>query len=212
MGSTGFLEVIYGVLFDPVRTFRRLAEDPPLLLTLIIVTLVNAAGTLMGILTLRALGPGGVAPEIAHLVAPVAPFLALSGFFLWYAKWLGWGAILHLTAQLLGGSAGARGTLVAYGLAGLPAILLLPVEGLVVLTGLDEAVASPLLGLLGLGVFIWSVVLLVFGLREIHYFSTGAAVAAVLLPVAAIGVLLIILLVFFAFGLAAVTPALPSWF
>jgi hypothetical protein len=210
VGNPGFLETIYGILFDPVRTFRRLADAPPLLLTFAIVTLVNAFGALMSILTVRTVGLTDVDPEIAQVVSPAAPFLILAGFFLWYAKWLGYGAVLHLTAQLLGGSGGARGTLVTYGLAGLPAILLLPVDALVVVANLGQSPVTVLLGLLRLAVFVWGVVLLVIGLREMHRFPTGRAVTTVLAPVGAVVLLVIVLLIISLSGFAAMSPVWPG--
>lgn len=209
--NLGFLEIIYGILFDPVKTSRRLAENPPLLLTLIIVTLVNAAGALMNLLTVRTIGPGWMDPALAQMMASMAPFLIISGFFLWYAKWLGYGAILHLTAQLLDGKGGPRGTLVAYGLAGLPALLMLPVEGLVAITNAGESLASLILGLFGLVAFVWSVVLLVIGLREVHQFSTGRAVVAVLAPVGVIILLAIVLSIVISFGFMTMLPVLPGF-
>ncbi len=210
MGSPGFLEIIYGVLFDPVNTFRRLAEDPPFPLVLIIVTLVNAAGTLMGMLAVNTIAPSGLGAEYDLIIAGLGPFLALAGFFLWYAKWLGYGAVLHLVAQLLGGRNGPKATLTVYGLAGLPAVLALPVQGFVVVAGVAETPASAVLGLVGLGVYVWSLVLLIIGLREAHGLVTGRAVTVVFLPVAAVAALLLIVLIIMVAGLAPVVPRPPG--
>ncbi|MBE0466505.1 MAG: YIP1 family protein, partial [Candidatus Desulforudis sp.] len=141
----------------------------------------------------------------------VGPYLILAGFFLWYIKWLGYGAILHLTAQLLDGKGGPKGTLVAYGLAGLPAILMLPVEGLMVFTDPGETTASTILGLFSLAVFIWSVVLLVLGLREMHRLSTGRAVTVVLAPVGVVLLAAVIVLVLIISGIMTLFPALPDF-
>ncbi|WP_049752629.1 Yip1 family protein [Candidatus Desulforudis audaxviator] len=211
MGSLGFLEIIYGVLFDPVKTFRRLAEDPPFLLVLVIVTLVNAAGTLMSMLTVNTIAPAELGAEFDRLIAGVAPFLVLAGFFLWYAKWLGYGAVLHLVAQLLGGRNGPKATLTVYGLAGLPAVFMLPVQGFVVVAGLAETPASAILGLIGLGVFVWSLALLIIGLREVHQLSTGGAAIVVFAPVAAVAALFLLLLIVLVVGFAPVVPS-PSGF
>jgi len=180
--SPGFLETVYGVLFDPAATFRRMREEPPLGLTIGVVTLVNAATALMSVLTVGAL-PGGPS-EFEVTLSRLAPVIALAGFLLWYLKWLGYGAVLHLTAQLLGGEGGPRTTLVAYGLTGLPSLFLLPLQGLMAVLRPGGTAESLLTAVFGLAVFIWSVVLLVLALREMHNLTTGRAVAVVAAPAA----------------------------
>lgn len=204
----GFLELIYGVLFDPVNTFRRLASEPPILLTLIIVTLVNLATGLMGVFTAQSVAPRGFS-EFQALVIALLPFLVLISFFLWYLKWVGYGAVLHLVAQLLGGVNGPKATLVVYGLAALPGLFLLPVEALVVIAGLGDTASSRLIGPAGLGVLVWSLVLLVIGLREVHRLTTGRAVAVVALPAAAVAVLAILVFVTLGIGLSAFLARIP---
>lgn len=200
--APGFLELIYGVLFDPARTFRRIAAAPPLGLTLVIVTLVNAAVGLMGVFTFRAVAPPGFT-EWEAAVAALVPFLALINFFWWYFKWFGYGAVLHLTAQLFGGANGPAATLTVYGLAALPGLFMLPVEALVTGAGLGDTAASRLLGSAGLGVFIWGLVLLVIGLRAVHGLSARRAVAVVLLPAAAAAGLIILVVLTLGLGLSA---------
>ncbi len=198
----GFLELIYGVLFEPVDTFRRIAPEPPILLTLFIVTFVNLATSLMGVLTYRSIAPRGFT-EWEAMLTVLLPFLTLIGFFWWYLKWLGYGAVLHLVAQLLGGANGPKATLAVYGLASLPGLFLLPVEALIIIAGLGETASARLMAPAGLGVWVWSLVLLVIGLREVHGFTTGRAVGVVALPVAAVVVLVFVTVVILGIGLSA---------
>ncbi len=208
--SIGFFEIIYGILFDPVQTFRRLSANPPLLLTLLIVTLVNILVTAMSMLTLRTVSQAGPVPEVAELFASALPIFMVAGFFFWYARWLLFGAVLNLSAQLFGGKGSAAGSLVVLGLAALPALLLIPVEAVVVLLNLHSAPVSLLLALLRFAVFIWSLVLVIIGLREIHQLETGRAVLAMLAPIGFVFGLALVLIMVMAFGVAALLPAIPG--
>ncbi len=204
--NVNLLELVYGVLFDPVTTFRRLAASPPLGSTFILVTLLNAAAVLMGLFTLT-LAPRDVFGAVG---AGLSAGIALGSFCLWYVKWLGYGAVLHLVAQLLGGGGHARATLVAYGLASLPGLFMFPVQSLSLLFTGKSVGFFP--GLVNFGLFIWSVVLLVLGIREMHGIETTRALAVVLLPAIVLIVLLLGLIGLAVLGLAAAAPSLPlNW-
>lgn len=207
MSGPGFLETVYGVLFDPAATFRRMREAPPLGLTVGVVTVVNLATALMSVLTFRALpgDPSGTGAVLGGL----APFVGLAGFLFWYLKWLGYGAVLHLTAQLLHGEGGPKATLVAYGLTGLPSLFMLPVQGLLAVLRPGEALETLLIILAGLVVLIWSVVLLVLALRELHNLTTGRAAAVVFIPVAVLTLAFGVLLLVSVLAAVSVLPHLP---
>ncbi|MEW6725924.1 YIP1 family protein [Desulforudis sp. 1088] len=200
---TNLLELVYGVLFDPVATFRRLAESPPLGTTFILITILNAAAVLMGLFTLR-LAPHEVFGAVG---AGLSVGIALGSFFLWYVKWLCYGAVLHLVAQLFGGTGHARATLVAYGLASLPGLFMFPVQSLSLLFTGKSAGFIP--GLASVGLFIWSVVLLVVGMREMHRMETARALAVVFLPAVVLIVLLAGLIGLAVLGLITAAPSLP---
>ncbi|MBU4534168.1 MAG: Yip1 family protein [Eubacteriales bacterium] len=205
----GFLELIYGVLFDPVATFRRVALSPPLWTAVVIATLVNLAAALMGTIAYRAAGISTIS-ELNVLIGSLVPLFAIINSLLWYVKWLVYGAVLHLVAQLFGGTNGPKATLSVYALATLPGLLLLPVEGLIIVAGLSESVTTSLIGLAGFAAFAWSLVLLVLGLREVHRFGTSQAIATVFTPVIAILLLGLIILFVAVLGFAAVMPQIPS--
>ena len=188
----GFLEIVYGVLFEPVKTMKRTAENPPLVTALVIVTILSLLGTIMGLLTFsqvlsRSLDTGGGLPA-AGSVVPVAVF---AGLIFSYFKWFGGSAVLHLTADLLGGRGGARGVFAAVGLAGLPNILLVPFQFLGYRYGLENPAVNVLL-LASLAVWVWSSVILVIGLREAHRLSTGRSVLVFLIPYLALFLLFVL--------------------
>ncbi|MEW5762451.1 MAG: Yip1 family protein [Bacillota bacterium] len=204
----GLLELMAGVLFDPVGTFRRLAAAPPLGRAVLLATLVNAVTGLMGYLTLRAL-PGSEAadPFAAALLAGMLPALSLAGFVLWYVKWFVYGGFLHFLAQLLGGNGRPTATLTVSALAALPDLFIIPVQGLLILLRPAELTASVVQGLAGLALLVWSVVLLILGFREVHAYPLGRAAATVLGPAAA-GVVLVVVVV--ALVLAGMAPLLSD--
>lgn len=208
--NPGFLEIVYGTLFDPVNTFRRIAPHPPLGIALLIVTLVNAATALMSVFSFRMFPPADLPSEAAYVWAGAAPLIGFANFVLWYVKWLGYGAVLHLVAGLFGGRGTARGTLTVYGLAGLPSLLLLPFQGILVVARAGEFVASLVMGTVGVIVLVWGIVLLVLGLRDIHYFSSGRAVATVAVPALAIVFLVFLFVALLVLGIISILPGFPG--
>lgn len=214
---SGFLELVYGVLFEPVQTMRKVAERPPLVLTVLIVTILSLLGTLMGLLTaskvvgqsLLSASMGQLAPVVQALI----PLGAVLGLLWGYLKWLGYSAVLHLIADLLGGRGSARGVFAAAGLAVLPSILLVPVEFMAYRFA-SGAGATTLTGLASLAVAVWSLVLLVIGVREVHGLSNGRAALVVFSPLLAFALLIILILAALVF-VAASLPAgmhFPGYF
>lgn len=192
-GPQSFLEIVYGVLFEPVKTMKRTAENPPLATALVIVTILSLLGTIMGLLTFsrvisQSLGTEGGLPAAGSLV-PVAVF---AGLVMSYIKWFSGSAVLHLTADLLGGRGGARGVFAAVGLAGLPNILLIPFQFLGYRYGLENLAVNLLLLLAGLAIWVWSSIIIIIGIREAHLFSTGRSVLVFVIPYLVLFLLLIL--------------------
>lgn len=191
----GVLELIYGVLFDPVRTFKKVAANPPLLQAVLIYALIGFAGLIMGVFVNLDYLPRSI-PElplpVLQLLQKMAPFIALVGFVIQFIKWFAYSALLHLIADLYGGRGRARGVFTVYGLAALPTIFLLPVQLLQIVLG-QSFLLGILVLLVSIALGIWGVVLLVLGVREVHQFTTSMALAVVFTPV-----LVILTLIFLA--------------
>lgn len=164
---------------EPRRFFRAMPTDGPIgpaLLYYLVIGVVAAAARLLWTL----LGFGfemerdavlGEAPQALH---PLVEFL-LSPLLL-VAVFFAAGAIVHLLLRLFGGANGRLNTtLRVSAFAYSPAVL--------------EWV--PFIG--GLAGTIWTVVVLVIGLREAHATSTGRVLAAVLLPLFFLVILLAVL-------------------
>ncbi|MGB9802487.1 YIP1 family protein [Desulfofundulus sp.] len=212
---TSFLDIIYGVFFDPAVTFRRLAPHPPLGAAFVIFTLVNLAGALMGALVgyHMALLPGGRPSAGINWLAPAAPLVAVAGLVFQYLKWLVVSAFLHFTAGLMGGRGSAPGVLTVTGLASLPALVLIPADLLLLLFNTRGVALTVITVILGLVVFVWALVLVVLGLKEVYQFSAGRALITLLLPPSVIILAGVILLVLFAAGFSAFLPlgGASSW-
>jgi len=191
------LELVYGVLFDPTATMKKVALQLPVGLTVLIVTIITLIVTSMGIFTFTRI-TGGVSPMygMGHLmtvIQSVIPLIIIFGLLFGYLKWFVFSSVLHLTAEFLGGNGQARGVFIVAGLAGLPSIFIVPFQFLTLLLG-SRSIAVPLLmGLAGFGILIWGAVILVIGLAQVHHLSTGRAVLVVLIPAMVIFVLIIVL-------------------
>jgi len=205
-----FLELVYSILFEPVKAMESVARRPPVGYAFLVITIIGALGVAAGFLTVSRVFPAGLPgagldqflPAVRAL-APVGVIFAL----LWgYIKWFVYSAVVHLAAELLGGRGSARGVFAATGLAGLPSIFMVPVDLLACRPGAGKLALTVLVGLAGLAVVMWSAVLLVIGLRQVHGLNTARSVLAVFSPflaVVALGVLVVMLL-------AAVTALLPA--
>ncbi|MDD4138567.1 MAG: YIP1 family protein [Methanoregula sp.] len=150
-----------GFLLNPVETFRRSGTDAPasvftyfgalLLVNAILSALVAAAMGFGSAMTLAGLPDGAVAPVLVF-------FLVLAGGFILTLIAAAW---VHLWVYLLGGRRGIMRTITAVFCAGTPGLLL----GWI-----------PLIGLIFL---LWSLVLLVPGIRELQELTTGKAIIAI---------------------------------
>lgn len=214
----GFLEIIYGVLFEPAQTMAGMAQRPPLVQALLAVTLAGLAGSMAFSLALYRLAgsPEGLA-GVGGAGAFWRVFLpagAVMGLFWSYIKWAGISALLHLVAELLGGRGTARAVMAATGFAAIPSLFLAPVEFLASWSG-HSYVATVILLLAGIAVSVWTLALLVIALKELHGISVLRALLAVFSPLLAI--FLLVLALFMALGTAAVlipsrSPYFPTHF
>jgi hypothetical protein len=200
----GLLETTVSVVTEPVPTLRRLTRRPRIGWA-VVVTLV--VGALSGVVALVA-GPSGtragfeVTPAMDQAFRAIGlAFVVLGPVFGLIGLALGAG-VLQVSSYLLGGRGGYAGLFTALGFAQVPQVFGIPVGALARLAGGPVLVLS---GVVSFGLWLWSVVLAAVAVRENHDFSTGRAVAALLLPVGAlvafVVVIWIALVAFFAAGL-----------
>lgn len=176
----GFLDLVYGVFFDPRRTFASVAACPPLGRAVLLFSLVSLAGAVMS--TLVSTHMFRYHPIGIHWLLPAAPFMSAASLIFQYLKWLVSSALIHLAASLLDGQGRATGILCVTALAALPTLLMVPVDFLLLLVGARGLVFMVVTALLGLAVFIWGVGLVVLGTSCVYGFTFSRALAAVILP------------------------------
>ncbi|MFP3910367.1 MAG: Yip1 family protein [Archaeoglobaceae archaeon] len=194
------LEDIYGTLFSPVSTFKRMIDERTSIVFAVIVVLVASMCSGAGsALTQSALSssfgayPGLETYELQSMVSPTASlFMGVVGGIL---GWVIITGVLHLVAKALGGKGTFGGMLVLMGFATLPNIFQAPV-------GLIAYFSGGLSGLtvaLGLGALLglWILALDVIAIREAHGFSTGKAIVTLILPVVLLVVLALVLVAIF---------------
>ncbi len=198
--SLGFAELIYGVIFTPTATFRSISANPPLRHGFIAFFIIVALTSLVNIF----LPPdfSKVPPEFREALVKAGPFIGLIGALLAFMSWFIQAGVFQLFAEFLGGKGRATGVLTVLALADIPRVLVIPFRVLGHFTA-TSVLGTFLTAAVGLGVFIWGVILLVIGLREIQEFSTGKAVATLLVP---FGFAVLAVIIFLISFVGAVVP------
>jgi len=181
------LEKIYGVLFQPSTTLRDICRQKPLQQSIIVLIFITFLTTWTGYFT--------VLGNSAFLFGILMVTLVM---------WFSSSAIAHLAAELLGGSGQAKGLLAANGFIQIPRIFTVPV--LVIVLYLPISLRNLLLIIVGLGLFIWEVILGIIAIRECYGFSTGKAILTLVAPYAVI----VLPLIAFAMIAAAVMIKITS--
>lgn len=177
--KTGFFELVYGTLFNPVETFTKVSHDPPLfqgfIIFLISVVLTSVSRTLLP------QDMADVSPEVASVISQAGPLVAVFGAILALVFWFIQAGILQVIAELLGGRGTAVGVLTVLALAGIPGILSIPFH--VAGYFLSESFLGSFLSIAGsLLSIVWWVIILILGIRQVHRLSTGKAVITVVAP------------------------------
>ena len=126
--------------------------------------------------------------------------LPIYGIAISLALWILAAGLVHLIARGLGGRGDFAGFLKVVGYVALVGVVVLPVELVDALIKLQgnarlELSIGQLSGLLGIAIFLWQNLLLVYGARTHYRISTERAVAAVIGPIGVVAVLLLVLIV-----------------
>ena len=187
----GFIGTCVGVVFNPMPTMRTIVRRRPVGWALLLIFVIYAA---QGVVQAVALdqydieafrdaewrGPAIVASII---VAPIVAVPVL-GFF---------AAVFWVMSLILGGRGPYCGLFTGLAFASVPSAFSIPINLLLPQLGLPGQALS---GLVGLGIFAWTLVLTVFAVQESNNFSTGRAIAAVFIPLGILFVLAVALVVF----------------
>jgi hypothetical protein len=188
------MENFMRVLSEPARFMSeqrgQTAYGPPIAFFLVNISLAMVIGMIVGLFVqadkLSTLSPGGVVFMIVLLLVYFVIALAIMLGFQFVAA-----GILHMFVMMFGGKGGYIGTFRASVYASVPSVVVGCVAMLLSLF-IHEDLVIGLVQLIGL---IWFLVVLIIGVREIHWVSSGAASAAVLIP-SAIGFILMTVILY----------------
>lgn len=126
--------------------------------------------------------------------------LPIYGIAISLVLWILAAALVHVIARALGGRGDFAGFQKVVGYVALVGLVVLPFEladALMKLQGnarLEPSIGQ-LSGLLGIAIFLWQNLLLVYGARTHYRISTERAVAAVIGPIGAVVVLILVLII-----------------
>ncbi|MBW3577493.1 MAG: YIP1 family protein [Actinobacteria bacterium] len=193
VADAGLLETVVSVLTEPVPTLRRLTANPNVGWAVIVVAVV---GLLSWMSTVAGFGAGpaqmqGAQPNLAQMRGPLLAAGVVAGPVFGIIGLAIGTAILHGVSLLLGGEGSFRGLFTGLGFAYVPSAFGVFGQLLPLVLGM----AGALLGVIvNLGISIWAIALAVIAVRENNRFSTGRAIAVVLIPAAVAIVLFIVLM------------------
>lgn len=192
-GGFNFLDALQGVITRPVPTMATIAAARPWLIALGVYLVIALIGSLASIVSLNVDQQLVQMPdEMRDQFAPLLRLLFNPGTVIATTLvsapiWLVIGSAIYFgVGRLLGGQGAYSSIFSTQAFASVPSVGASVLTALLTLAG---PMLAPLTGLVGLGFGIWSLVLSVIGVRESMGFSTGRAVATVLIPLAVIVVI-----------------------
>lgn len=170
-----------GVLITPTVTFREIAQQKPwakAILIIVLVAVIRALVTIPDERTLKLL-PLDLGSPLVFTLA-ILPFLILVGLLFW----LFFSLLTYGVAKLFGGKGTFSSTLLVLAYSELPFVLLVLVLPLAILHLYPMpaeilSLSGLFINLFQLALVAWSILLIIVGLKEVHFFgylqSTGAA-------------------------------------
>ena len=186
----GFVSACVGVVINPVPTMRNIVRRRPVGWAFLVIVVVYAAqGIVAQAVVLAGSFDAADFGDMDWLLASfqvlpfiIAPMVAVPvlAFF---------AAVFWVMSLILGGRGAYCGLFTGLAFASVPTVFSLPANLLV-----SQSWMLP--GIVGLGIFAWTVVLTVFAVQENNGFSTGRAIAAVFIPLGILFVLAAALVVF----------------
>lgn len=181
-----YLRMLIDALIEPVGLFRRLRMQPLPLFALIVAGVSQLALTPLNAETVRFQGQFQGQFEVPAGVVSIGS--GIGQLLIFFVLVL----CIHAAARILGGTGSLSGVISGLGMAMTPALLAAPIYVLSAVTGLSalSMLSVPLLTL-------WSFVLDVLAVREVHQLTTGRAFFSILMAV------FILLLVGLGIGLLA---------
>ena len=181
-----FLDTIVGVFANPVHTLSGVVRRRPIANAFIVLIVLSIAA---GLVQAVSIDPDDLddAEELAVWIQGITILVAPAFGIGFIALITG---VLWITSRILGGRGEYSAMFAGVGFAAAPSILQ-PIVGFLTIP-LGDGAQGLIEFLVGLGVFVWMIILGVIVVRESNQFSTGRATAAVLMPFAPIAFLVIV--------------------
>jgi len=208
--SLSLVDLIYGILFAPAATFQKISARPPLSHAFIIFTAVTLIGTLISVWA-PPVSPNlpEMPPEMVGMMTSMMPYFGLLGAVFAFMNWFILTGIFQLFSEFLGGRGTALGVFTVLGVAELPNVFIGPISLLTTIIG-NSFLTTFLTVSSGLLIFVWQVILIIIGLREVQGYSTGRALVTVLAPVVVLLIVLTVMVVAFAGMMIPLIRSLPQ--
>jgi len=182
------IDNVYGVLFEPVNTFRYLKDNKPYGQAILLLVLILSITTVFQTAQLKntaPLMPDKFSEGIILFAVMSAIMSLLSIFFL--------SGFVSLLSEMFWGKANAGGVLTTTCFASLPAVLAPPLAYAATITGVEW------IGVIfSLLIAIWVFILQLLGIREALEVSTGQATLLIFMPLIILVFVLICIAVLFA--------------
>jgi hypothetical protein len=188
--AQGFLGACVGIVLNPVPTMRGIVRRRPVGWAFLVIFVVYAAqGVAAQAIVLAGSFDAADFGDVEWLLssAQILPFIVVPIVAVPVLAFLT--AIFWVTSLILGGRGSYSGLFAGLAFASVPTVFSLPANLLASQFWL-------LSGIVGLGIFAWTLVLTVFAVQENNNFSTGRAIAAVFIPLGILFVLAVALAVF----------------
>ncbi len=206
-------EYLVGVINEPVRTLREVAEKRLWKESLLLVVVITLIGGAVSIVSLK-VHPAATSnlssdPTVAHLLstfyspAVFLPFILLSSILSWFIA----GAIYYGFSRLFKGQGSLPGMLASLGFAETPSLVSAPLTALALLFGPAWIFVSYVPGFVA---WVWILVLDILAIRESQRLDTGQAIAVLLITVAAMFGLIMIIVIIIAIIAAIIAVATGS--
>jgi hypothetical protein len=206
-------EYLVGVINEPVRTLREVAEKRLWKEGLLLIFVIALIGGAVSVVSLKMNPPAtsnlSADPTLAHFFsifyspAFLVLFMLVSSILSWFIT----GAIYYGFSRLFKGQGSLPGMLASLGFAETPSLVSAPLTALALLLGPAWIVVSYVPGFVA---WIWILVLDVLAIRESQRLDTGPAVGVILVTVAAVFLLIFVIIVLVAIIAAIVALATGS--
>jgi len=203
-------EYLVGVINEPVRTLREVAEKRLWKQGLLLILVIALIGGAFSVVSLKMNPPAtsnlSADPTLAHFFSIFysPAFFVLFMLVISILSWFITGAIYYGFSRMFKGQGSLPGMLASLGFAEIPSLVSAPLTALALLLGPAWIVISYVPGLVA---WIWILVLDVLAIRESQRLDTGPAVGVILITVAAVFLLIFVIIVLVAIIAAIIALA-----